>query len=327
MVFFARHWFLCGLVVCLYLGHQFAEPLHGLGRTPWLTPSIVATVMFAMALPLQFGQIQRVLRRPAAPILASLISLGLAPLLAFPLASLLGSELGPGLIVAAATPCTLASASVWTRKAGGNDAVSMLVTLLTNGLCFAVTPMWVRALIAPGRDAAFPIGPLMLQLLLTVLTPIVAAQLLRARGPIATWATRHKTELGVYAQLGVLTMVVIGIVQMTQRLSQSGGAPLSAGILVLCGAVVLALHLLLFGVGWQGARWIEAPRADRIAVGFSSSQKTLMVGLSAAMTLGLSVIPLVMFHLMQMVVDTILASWLKSAGEPLPESIVGWEQG
>ena len=33
-----------------------------------------------------------------------------------------------GLMIAVSTPCTLAGASVWTRKAGGNDAVSLLTT-------------------------------------------------------------------------------------------------------------------------------------------------------------------------------------------------------
>ena len=47
------------------------------------------------------------------------------------------------MIVAATAPCTLASAAVWTRRAGGNDAVAILVTFITNATCFLVTPFWL----------------------------------------------------------------------------------------------------------------------------------------------------------------------------------------
>lgn len=310
-----RNWFLFGLLLCLALGYVGAESLLPVVQSGWVTQWIVASVMFAMALPLEFRQISRLLRRPTAPLVASVINLGVAPLLAWPLARLLGPELGPGLIVAAATPCTLASASVWTRKAGGNDAVSMMVTLLTNGVCFIVTPMWVRGLTS-GQVPPFPVGPIMLQLLLIVLLPIVLAQVLRVRPVICRWSARRKVALGVYAQIGVLTMVLLGIAQMTHRLGQADAKGISVGLLLACAAIGLLLHLALFWLGWQSAARLGIVREDQIAMGFSASQKTLMVGLSTALQLGLSAIPLITYHLLQMVVDTMLAHRIR------PESFV-----
>ncbi len=321
MAFISRNWFMLGLLISLLIGQQLAEPLRSLAETKWLSHLIVGTVMFAMALPLELREIRRVLRRPIAPIWASLVNLGLAPLVAWPLAHLLGAELGPGLIVAAATPCTLASASVWTRKAGGNDAVAMMVTLITNAACVVVTPMWVRWLTA-GHVKPFAVSHMMLQLTLIVLLPIIAAQLLRALPRAARWTSHFKTALGVYAQLGVLTMVVIGMVQTTLRLAQVDTPKLSFGLLLTCGVMVLALHLLLFWVGWQGAAWQRMSRGDQIAVGFSSSQKTLMVGLATAIELGLSGIPLVAYHILQLVADTFLAAWLKLPAAAQPKTIV-----
>ncbi len=321
MVFISRNWFMLGLLTSLLIGQQIAEPLRLLAETKWLSHLIVVTVMFAMALPLEFREIRRVLRRPVAPILASLVNLGLAPLLAWPLAQLLGAELGPGLIVAAATPCTLASASVWTRKAGGNDAIAMMVTLITNAACVVVTPMWVRILTA-GQVKPFAVGHMMLQLSLIVLLPIVVAQLLRALPRTSRWTSQFKTALGVYAQLGVLTMVMIGMIQTTLRLAQVDTPKLSFGLLLSCGVIVLALHLLLFWVGWQGAAWQRMSRGDQIAVGFSSSQKTLMVGLATAIELGLSGIPLVTYHILQLVADTFLAAWLKLPAVAQTKTIV-----
>jgi sodium/bile acid cotransporter 7 len=318
-----RNWFALGLVAALVLGQGFAPPLTPLAQARWLTQSIVATVMFAMALPLEFREIRRVLRRPIAPLWASAVSLGLAPLLAWPLARWLGVELGPGLIVAAATPSTLASATVWTRKAGGNDSVSMLVTLVTNGTCFIVTPLWVRALTT--RDVEpIPVGPLMLQLFLAVLLPIVLAQVLRSSRRVARWGTNLKVALGVYAQAGVLTMVTLGIAQMSSRLAESSAVPLTAIQLLGCGGVALAIHLALFAVGWFGGIMLRLNRGDRIAVGFSGSQKTLMVGLSIALQLKLSPIPLIFYHILQLLVDTVLAAMLRGRGSTADKSIVDY---
>ena len=48
-----------------------------------------------------------------------------------------------GILVVGAIPSTLASAAVWTRRAGGNDAVAILGTIVTNLSCFVVTPVWL----------------------------------------------------------------------------------------------------------------------------------------------------------------------------------------
>ena len=47
-------------------------------------------------------------------------------------------------------------------------------------------------------------------------------------------------------------------------------------------------------------------RADKIGIALSGSQKTLMVGLSVAVSFGMSILPLVAFHTCQLVVDAAL---------------------
>ncbi len=66
-------------------------------------------------------------------------------------------------------------------------------------------------------------------------------------------------------------------------------------------------------VWWRndGGPVVGVPRDQQIAVGFSGSQKTLMVGLSAAISMGLNIIPIVAYHAMQLLVDTVIADQLK----------------
>jgi len=134
-----RRWFSLLLIATLVVGMGWAEPLGSLAESlprNW----IIGSVLLAMALPLKIDAMWATLRRPAPALLAVAINLLVVPLLAWSASHLLSGDLALGLILAAAVPCTLASAAVWTRLAGGNDAVSLLVTMITNLSCFLVTP-------------------------------------------------------------------------------------------------------------------------------------------------------------------------------------------
>jgi sodium/bile acid cotransporter 7 len=321
MKILSRNWFLLSLLVAMVCGYLFAPGLQAIEESTWLRQLIVFTVMFAMSLPLESHQIGRVVRHPTAPLLASMLNLGLAPLCAWPLVGLLGSELGPGLIVAAATPSTLASASVMTRRAGGNDAVSLMATLITNGVCFVVTPLWVRLLTA-SEGITFAVGPIVLELALIVILPMALAQGIRQWPRCAQWSIRHKIQLGVYAQCGVAAMVMFGIASLTLRVSGSAAIDLTLVKIVAAGLAVIGLHLGLLWIGWRLARVCGLSREDQIAVGFSASQKTLMVGLSAALQIGLSVIPLIMYHILQLLIDTVVANRLRTRPRTDEQTIV-----
>ena len=50
-----------------------------------------------------------------------------------------------------------------------------------------------------------------------------------------------------------------------------------------------------------------------IAVGISGSQKTLMVGLQVCLDLGITILPMVAFHVAQLLVDTLIADRMRQA--------------
>jgi solute carrier family 10 (sodium/bile acid cotransporter), member 7 len=241
------------------------------------------------------------------------------PLVAYFVAMGLQSDIGAGLIVAACVPCTLASAAVWTRKGGGDETVPILVTLITNGLCFVTASFWLQLLL--GKTTQIPVGSMVSELLLTVLLPITIAQLLNANATIHHWAVTHKLRLNLYCQLGILTMVLIGGAQIGLRWN-SQSSELGIPVLIAQVAIIAVLfHLAIVCVGWWLASLLGFGRKDKIAVSIAGSQKTLMVGLQLSIDCGASILPMVAYHVMQLIADSYLVMWWsRSKKEPSPSS-------
>jgi len=303
------------LAIVLSVGILGTRHLQWLVEKPEIRSTIVFTVLFLMAFPLKAGAIWNSLTRPTAPLLASGINYLIVPLIAWGLAPLLSAagiseNMVFGILVAASTPSTLASASVWTRRAGGNDAISMMVTIITNALCFLITPMWLTMMIGlePGRTSdVFDPVQMIQKLALLVVLPMVIAQLLRISPPIGRFATRNKTPMGVLAQFGVLSMIFLGSIQTGARIASAEGPSMFLVEIVGAILVVVSLHVSMLLLGVNLARRLGINREDAIAVGFSGSQKTLMVGLTVAIDLRYSVVPIVAYHVGQLLIDTVVA--------------------
>ncbi len=311
MLFVRRHWFLLALSAVLLVGMiwnaRLSVPLSQVPRG-WL----VAGVMFMTALPLPFTAFTSVVRRWRGLAIALVINMAMAPVLAQLLRGLLPEQLSVGLLIAASVPCTLASAAVWTRRGGGNDALALAVTIITNLSCFAVMPatlfLFLSAHVVLPKTAA----ELSLQLVQRVLLPIAAAQLLRVLGPVATWATATKPVLSTICQCGILTMVLLGAVGAGETLAKIGSLALPWCCWPLLIAIVAVLHLGLFAAGWWFSQSIGLARPDGVAVAVAGSQKTLMIGLDVALSFGgLAVLPMVAYHVCQLLLDTILVDWLR----------------
>lgn len=314
MSYIRRQWFLLVLFAVLSIGFWRAPSLEWIVRVAWFKWSVVTVTMFLMSWPLAFHRLYRAMTRPLGPLLATVLNLGVIPLLAWPLSWYLGPELGGGLIVAASVPTTLATGVVWTRRAGGDDSVAIMVTLITNGLCFLVTPTWVYLLTGNEVDRAAFVATIY-KLFFFVVLPMTAGQLARLHTGSARWVTRHYLALGVAAQIGVLIIVLTGAIRTGMRLQQEGASSLSVPAFLQMAVAVVGLHLFVLVLGFALARAIGIPRKEQIAVAFSGSQKTLMVGLSTAISLGLNIIPLVTYHALQLVVDAMIADRLRARGE------------
>jgi len=289
---------------------------------------ITAVVLFLMTFTLDSRQFLVSLKKPSPVLFAGLVNLGLLPLLACGLAPLqLTLDFQVGLMIAATVPCTLAAASVWTRKAGGNDAVSLLVTLTTNSLCVIITPFWLAQ--STAQNVEFNLWYMTLRLVQAVLIPTIAGQLLRLIPANARFATARKIPIGVVAQGMILLLVFTASMKAGLQLA-SGEAAISSSALLLVWICCLGLHLTGAAVGWWGSSAMGLPLADRKAILFAASQKTLPIGVLLATDptmfgnagVPFAIFPMLMYHTTQLVVDTFIAQRLSLMEENQPASAV-----
>jgi len=278
--------------------------------------------MFLMAVSLNSAAMAKAIRRPKPVALATVINYAFVPLLAWVFARFQQQDdLALGILVAASVPTTLASASVWTRRARGNDAISMLVTIICNASCFLVTPA-LLVLLAGTSEFADQINAadLIQKLALVVVIPIVLGQSLRLFPAIATAATKHKMLLGTVCQFGILSVVLVGSVHCGQKLLETENGGIAPAAWVIMIASVIVIHVVALWVGHRAGRLLGISAEDRIAVGFSGSQKTLMVPIHIALSLGgLTMLPVVVYHVSQLTIDTLVADWLRRRNTSLKD--------
>ncbi len=303
-------WFLLALLGVFILGHFAGDRLAPVANQSWLRSLVVMLVMWAMGVTLKADAIRRSMRHPAASLLAIGVNIVVVPLLCLPAMWWLPPALGGGLFVAGLVPCTLASASVWTRRAGGDDSVSMVTTVVTNLACVAVVPLGIQMVLAMQARVA-PLEQ-MEKLAWFVVLPLVVAQLMRRTG-LAGWADRNKLRLSFAAQVGILVMVLFGSVASGQYAKANGAT--AVGMVLAVAAAAGCVHLIAMGVAIAAAKQAGLSRGEQIAVGIAGSQKTLMVGLQIAIDCGVSVLPMLIYHAGQLLTDTVIVDrWRKRGG-------------
>src|SRR2546421_12883865 len=123
--FLARRWFLLTLAAGVALA--LAWPA-GLAWAAGLDPRVVvAPALFLMAWTLPGRSLARVAVRPWPALWAVAVSYGALPAGGWLAGTLVAvDDFRIGLLIIASVPCTLASAVLWTRLGGGDEATALL---------------------------------------------------------------------------------------------------------------------------------------------------------------------------------------------------------
>jgi solute carrier family 10 (sodium/bile acid cotransporter), member 7 len=229
-------------------------------------------------------------------------------------------DLYNGLLFLCLVPSTVQSSIAFTSIARGHVSAAIVSASLSNILGVVLTPLLVVLLMKTSgvpRVDGTAVRDIMVQLLL----PFAAGQLARPwlAGTVARYAALLKVVDRGSILLVVYTAFSMGVVKGIW-------ASVDVWRLVMVAAVAAVLLALVLTTTTVIGRLARLDRGDAVVLLFCGSKKSLASGLPMALvlfpaaTVGLTMLPLMLFHQIQLVVCAVIASRLArrpdEAGQP-----------
>ncbi len=269
-----------------------AEVLQGLGHWRFLLP-LVLWCFGAMAL--------------AGKGLEIALSGALPPLVAL------------GFLYLGVLPSTVQSATAYSSLGGGNVSRSVVAAALTNILGVFVTAPLFAAL---GGGGAAEMGAQGLAKVFGILIlPFAIGQVLQGR--LSGWITDHRQLVTWMDRLSIAIAVYVAFSGAVEQGLWTRVGPVEWGILL---AAVCAMLAFAFAGSWALACAIGLARPERIAFLFAGAHKSVAMGAPLAAVLfpprvaGMVLLPLLAYHLLQLVVSAPIANRLASRPADRPRS-------
>lgn len=218
----------------------------------------------------------------------------------------LDSGLATDLLFVSLLPSTVQSSIAFTSIARGNVPAALCCASVSNLAGVMVTPLLATMLLSAdtGGMSLDSVRDIALQILL----PFVVGQC--ARPLIGDWFVRQKTLTMLVDRGSILLVVYSAFSAGVIAGVWSKVTPQSLGLVIVLDLVMLAV-ILVFTTA--ASRLLRFSVEDEIAIIFCGSKKSMASGLPMAniifpaATVGLIVLPLMLFHQMQLMVCAALA--------------------
>lgn len=223
------------------------------------------------------------------------------------LAPLVNDSLYLGVLYMCMLPATVQSAVALTGIARGNVPAAVCSASASTLLGILVTPFLVNGLIAPTAGVTSPLASVV-NIFAQLMLPFLAGHFLR---PYFDNAFRQAGKALSFVDRGSILLVVYSAFSA----AVVGGIWQQVSAAMVVGLVVISLVLLALAMAFVYglATWFGFSRADRITALFGGAQKSLASGVPMAQVLfapsvaGVMVLPLMVFHLLQLLVSAVLA--------------------
>jgi len=228
---------------------------------------------------------------------------------------LLAPPLAAGLTYVCCLPSTVQSNVALVAAARGDIAAAVCSASASNLIGVILSPILVSALLgASGASISMSaIEGIVVQLLL----PFALGQVVHPW--LAAWTARHKAKLTAYDRFTIMLIVYSAFsAAIIGGIWRQVSAPQLAVLVVLCAA----LFGFVITLGIRAARACGFPVEDEIVVVICGTQKGLVVGVPMASLLfppdsvGLILLPLLIYHPLQLMSCAVIAGRYARRGEP-----------
>ena len=232
------------------------------------------------------------------------------------LVPMLGQELYWGFLFMCFLPSTVQSSIAFTSVARGNVAAAVCSASFSNIIGMFITPIMVAFFILGQTSHGFDPTSSIIQITLLLLVPFILGQILR---PYVFPHMQKRPKIVKVFDQGSILMVVYGafssavVAGLWSQISMS-----TLMLLIMACSVLLTLIMLL---SLYIPKWLGFNAADQKTIFFCGSKKTLASGVPMAQILfigqpiGMIVLPIMIFHQIQLMVCGIIANYWSKQSE------------
>lgn len=310
--------FVAGIVLAMALGLALPVPAKGREILSTVADLSVCLVFLVYGMRLRTGEVLAGLANVKLQ-----LSVLLATYVAFPAFGFLmykaaepvwGHGFATGFLYLAILPSTIQSSVTFVSIAKGNVAAAVCSATISNILGMFVTPFLVLLVLDVGGASGGGLGSIVTKLL----APFVVGQLFQPF--VGDWFRARRSTVKKIDNSSIILIVFSAVVNATAEGAWAGVTAWTVLLLLL--ALSAALLATMLALTWFVPGKIGMPREDRIVVLMCGSKKSLATGLPMAKalfpasTVGAVIVPVVLFHQIQIFVCAIIAARL---GQTAPD--------
>lgn len=213
----------------------------------------------------------------------------------------------------AALPSTVSSSVVMVSMAKGNVAAAIFNASISGLIGIVVTPLWMGLFIQQST-AEFDLTDIYFKLVVGILAPVVLGLLLQRY--LGRYVQQFSRQLSLFDKSVILLIIY-------KSFAESFDQHVFSSVLVVdlltIAVASMALFIVVYYLTGYLARLLGFDREDQITAQFCGTKKSLIHGtvfsrilFQNSASMGIMLLPLMLFHAMQIFIVSIIASKLGS---------------
>ena len=342
--FIRKYWFIMGLCIAICLAYLFPNigKTGGYIRSEWTIKwGSVIFIFFLSGLSLQSRQIGKELIRIRLHILVQLYSLLIIPFIIYGIVLLLSRSsmnktLLVGIIIMGSTSTTISSNVVMTKNALGNEYAALLNAVIGNIFGIFISPALIYYFMKnpifnslsniDNTEGQIDYFHVIQNLCLSVLIPLFIGQIIHLIWTKQIMNLREKLYFTELNSLALLTLLWAGFCNAFANKAFQTIQKKDLFILILINAsFYITFSLLIMFIARLPIRYWQFSQKDTVAIMFCGATKTLAMGIPLINALygnktreitGLLSIPLIMYHVEQLIIGAfqviLLKKWIET---------------
>jgi len=218
-----------------------------------------------------------------------------------------------GIFYLCVLPSTVSTSVVMVSISGGNVPAAIFNASLSGIAGVFITPLWMSLMSSSG-NTVMDLSGIVIKLIVQILLPVILGMLLHSR--FGKFAEQNKKQLRRFDQIIILAIVYTSFAHSFVNQAFSG---IGFDRILLLGIGMVVLFIVVFGLLYLYGRLLGFSEADRKTVAFCGSKKSLVHGsvmasvfFQHAATAGVILLPLMIYHALQIVFASIIAGKMKS---------------